>query len=147
MKKMTEILFGLCNSGILLFWGMLLFLPKQRLTQKLLHYPWVPAAMALCYSYFLIAAGGLPEIDFTSLEGISVLFSNPTPEAIAAGWIHYLAFDYWVGCSLLAQSQQRGIPHLWMILPLLATFMLGPVGVLLYVVTSQVYPLLKSKNA
>ena len=143
---MTEILFSLCNGGILLFWGLLLFLPKQSLTQKLIQYPWVPAVMALFYSYFLIAAGGLPTVDFSSLEGVSALFANPSPEAVSAGWVHYLAFDFWVGSSLLAQSQQKELPHVLMVLPLLATFMLGPVGVLLYVIADQSYSRLRNKN-
>ena len=29
-------------------------------------------------------------------------------------------------------SQEKEVNHLWMILPLLCTFMLGPVGVLIY---------------
>jgi len=50
----------------------------------------------------------------------------------AAGWMHYLAFDFWVGAWILRDSQSRQIAHLWIVFPLLCTFMLGPVGVLLY---------------
>ena len=83
--------------------------------------------------------GGLGEADFSSLEGILVLFHQATPEAAAAGWMHYLAFDFWVGCWLLRDAQKRGLPQLLIVLPLLCTFMLGPVGILLYVLFSQLY--------
>tara|TARA_B110000046_G_scaffold91288_1_gene99208 strand:- start:598 stop:999 length:402 start_codon:yes stop_codon:yes gene_type:complete len=74
-------------------------------------------------------------VDFSSLEGIIALYENSTPELIAAGWLHYLAFDFWVGCWILREAKSKKIKHLWLIIPLLATFMLGPVGILLYEVT------------
>ena len=108
-------------------------------------YPWVPAALALFYSYFLFSSGGLANADFTSLEGVTALFKNATPEAVAAGWIHYLAFDFWVGCSLLLMGQKLKIPHYVLVLPLIATFMMGPVGVLLFVIFNFTYSMLKPK--
>lgn len=129
---MTTLLFTFCNTAILLFWGLLLFLPKQKITQSLLLYPWVPLGLSFFYAYFLFGFGGLAEADFSSLEGIVSLFREATPESAAAGWLHYLAFDFWMGSWLLQNSQQKGIPHLWVVLPLLCTFMLGPMGVLTY---------------
>ncbi len=129
---MTTLLFSICNTAILLFWGLLLFLPKQKITQSLLLYPWVPLGLSFFYAYFLFGFGGLAEADFSSLEGIVKLFREATPESAAAGWLHYLAFDFWMGSWLLQNSQQKGIPHLWVVLPLLCTFMLGPMGVLTY---------------
>ena len=88
---------------------------------------------------------GLAEADFSSLDGILNLYKNSTPEMAAAGWMHYLAFDFWVGAGLLRESQKKNLPQGLMILPLLATFMLGPVGVLLYSLFSWGYG--KTKKA
>jgi hypothetical protein len=84
------------------------------------------------YSYFIIISGGLAEADFSSLEGILVLFQNATPESAAAGWLHYLAFDFWVGTWIVRHSQKNQIKHGYIVLPLLCTFMLGPVGIMVY---------------
>lgn len=132
---MTEMLFSLCNTLILFFWGSLLLFPKKRLTKQLLQYPWVPLGLSFFYGYFLLGFGGLAGADFTSLNGILALFKEATPESAAAGWLHYLAFDFWVGCWLLRHSQEKGIPHMWLWVPLLFTFMLGPLGVLAYSIT------------
>ena len=129
----TELLFTLANTGILLAWIPLLFVPKWRFTQQMLVFPYVPFLLSFFYLFFLIRDGGLCEADFSSLSGILSLFQNATPEAAAAGWMHYLAFDYWVGCWMVRDAQKNATPHLLIVLPLLCTFMLGPVGILLYV--------------
>ena len=72
------------------------------------------------------------DADFSSLEGILKLFKEATPESAAAGWLHYLAFDFWVGTWIIRHSQKNEIKHLYIIFPLLFTFMLGPVGILAY---------------
>jgi hypothetical protein len=55
---MLEIVFNIFNTGILIFWMMLLFFPKQQITHKITNYPWVPLAVALGYVYFLLNAEG-----------------------------------------------------------------------------------------
>jgi len=49
-----------------------------------------------------------------------------------AGWVHYLAFDLFVGNWQVRDAQAHGIPH-WAIAPsLILTFLFGPAGLLLY---------------
>ena len=127
-----ETIFNLFNSGILLFWLLLLVFPKKRLTQKIITYPWVPLVIAMGYVYFLSTTSGTFSADFTSLGGLTEMFQNANPRGVAAGWLHYLAFDFWVGCWMLKNSQEKQIQHVWVILPMLSTFMLGPVGIILY---------------
>jgi hypothetical protein len=54
------------------------------------------------------------------------------PGLLAAGWLHYLAFDLFVGTWIARDVAQRGLPH-WAVLPCLALcFMFGPAGLLSY---------------
>ena len=46
---------------------------------------------------------------FGSLAEITALFS--VPELLLAGWIHYLAFDLFVGAWEVKDAQQEGINH------------------------------------
>jgi hypothetical protein len=55
------------------------------------------------------------------------------PHIVVAGWIHYLIFDLFVGAWETRDAQRRGIPHLLVIPCLIVTLMIGPVGLLLYV--------------
>lgn len=136
--EITYTLFNIANTIILLCWLPLLVAPKASITQKMIAFPYVPFVLSFFYLFFLVQSEGLAEADFSQLDGIILLFKNTTPAAAAAGWMHYLAFDYWVGCWVLRDAQERKIPHLWIVLPLLCTFMLGPVGILLYTLVTRI---------
>ena len=129
---MTNILFTICNTSILFVWGCILFFPKSTLSKYLISFPWVPLVFSFFYIYFLVLSGGITDADFSSLQGILKLFKQATPESASAGWLHYLAFDFWVGTWIIRHSQKNEIKHLYIIFPLLFTFMLGPVGILAY---------------
>ena len=67
---------------------------------------------------------------FGSLDGVMGLFTDK--HMVTAGCIHYLAFDLLTGAWIKKNSMKYNISH-WIIIPcLLLTFMLGPVGLLLY---------------
>jgi hypothetical protein len=51
---------------------------------------------------------------------------------LLAGWIHYLAFDLFVGSWEARDARQRGVPHLALVPCLALTFLFGPAGWLLY---------------
>lgn len=73
---------------------------------------------------------------FGSLNGVMELFTNRT--AVTAGWVHYLAFDLLTGTWIKKNSIKYNISH-WLIIPcLFLTFMLGPVGLLLYLLIRTV---------
>jgi uncharacterized protein YneF (UPF0154 family) len=75
--------------------------------------------------FFAQAEGG-----FDSLSNVKLLFT--TDWAALAGWVHYLAFDLFIGCWIARQMMSAGLPRwpLLVILPL--TFMFGPMGYLAY---------------
>ena len=80
---------------------------------------------------------------FGSLNGVMDLFTNKT--AVTAGWVHYLAFDLLTGIWIKKNGQKYGIPHVLLVPCFLFTFMLGPIGLLLYLLirifkTKQYFP-------
>jgi len=93
----------------------------------------IPAILAAAY-VLLIWGGrdGFAEGGFGSITEVRALFANDS--ALAAGWLHYLAFDLFVGAWISRDGLGRGISA-WLILPcLLLTFLFGPTGLLLYLV-------------
>jgi hypothetical protein len=56
------------------------------------------------------------------------------PHAALAGWIHYLAFDLFVGAWESRDAQRLGISPILVAPCLFLTLMAGPVGLLLYAI-------------
>lgn len=126
-----ETVFLVCNYGVLPFWLLLAAAPGWIWTDRLVHRVWIPGSLALVYVWALVANPARPEGGgFGSLEGVMLLFTMP--HAVLAGWIHYLAFDLFIGAWEVRDARRRGIPHVWLLPCLFFTLMLGPVGLLLY---------------
>ncbi|MGL4541878.1 MAG: ABA4-like family protein [Polymorphobacter sp.] len=122
-------------SGVAMFgWLLLVIAPlNRRLT--VLAARWVVALLCGGYAsllaHSLLAGPGAPAgAGFGSLAGVALLFS--AKGALLAGWVHYLAFDLFIGSWQVENAPQHGITH-WLVLPcLFFTLMAGPVGLLLY---------------
>jgi hypothetical protein len=92
---------------------------------------WVPLVLALAY-VALFARHGMGDGGYGSLAEVQRLFA--VPGLLAAGWLHYLAFDLFVGAWLSERAAALALPHA-VLLPLLAlTFLFGPAGLLAWAV-------------
>lgn len=89
---------------------------------------WLPLVLALGYGV-LIALHWGPG-GFGSLAEVRLLFERDG--LLAAGWIHYLAFDLFVGTWIARDAAARGLRHLLVLPCLLLTFLFGPAGLLAY---------------
>jgi hypothetical protein len=124
-------LFELYNAGVMPFWLLLIVAPRWRWTGRLVHSALVPAILGCSYVALLLASPPPPEGgSFTSLDGVLTLLDSP--EGMLVGWIHYLVFDLFVGAWELRDSQRHAIPHLAVVPCLVLTLMLGPAGLLAY---------------
>ncbi|WP_046755896.1 ABA4-like family protein [Kordia jejudonensis] len=114
-------------------WILMVFLPKWKVTRFFIDYKIIPILLSIIYVIYIIQAmqigGGM---DFGSLQSVMALFTEE--HAVLAGWIHYLAFDLLVGMWILNQNKTIKIHHLLIIPCLLSSFMLGPVGFLLFMI-------------
>ena len=88
--------------------------------------------MLLSTGYVVLAILYSPgaEGGFGSLAEVSVLFSTPT--VLLAGWVHFLAFDLFIGAWMCRVARRESIAF-YLILPCLpVTFLFGPAGFLLF---------------
>ncbi|TGQ30425.1 DUF4281 domain-containing protein [Mesorhizobium sp. M00.F.Ca.ET.216.01.1.1] len=67
---------------------------------------------------------------FGSIEQVRALFA--VDAALVAGWLHYLAFDLFVGNWIIEDGLTRRINRFALIPCLGLTFLFGPAGLLLY---------------
>ncbi len=127
-----EALFKAANYVVIPFWLMLIVAPRWSWTRRLVHGPVVVLLLTPIYAYMLFGYAPAPEgMAFSTLYGVMIGFS--APQIVVAGWIHYLIFDLFIGAWETRDAQRRGVPHLLVVPCLIVTLMIGPVGLLLYV--------------
>ena len=132
-----ETLFSTANAVALVGWIILALAPLRR-PLAIGAARTIGVVLAVAYSTLLIRSltGGGFEGDLTTLAGLTAALSRP--EAVLVGWVHYLAFDLWVGAWATEDAGKRGVPH-WALVPcLFFILMAGPFGLLLYLATRTI---------
>lgn len=118
------------NLSTVPFWLAMILAPRSRFTAWLvdraapLH-----GALSVFYSASLAAAIAKADerIDFGRLDSVAKAFQRP--EAMLAGWTHYLTFDLFVGAWIWRRSLAEGRSAR---IALLLTWWAGPAGLGLF---------------
>jgi hypothetical protein len=127
-------LFRVSNTLALPFWALMILLPGWRWTERIMRSPFISAAPAALYAALVLPRLGeiWPAVLQPTLSGVAALLGSPPGATIA--WVHFLAFDLFVGRWVYLDSQERRI-NVWLMAPVLfLTLMLGPAGFILYLV-------------
>jgi Domain of unknown function (DUF4281) len=126
-----DTIFQLCSTIAFFAWLLLIFAsPFWANTDKLL-IGVVITLFAVVYTWLVFSSFNPTDFkNFSTLDGVMSLFTNK--RVVTAGWVHYLAFDLLTGNWMVKNARKHGINH-WLTVPcLICTFMLGPFGLLLY---------------
>jgi hypothetical protein len=125
-----EDIFRICNMTAMAGWLGLLaspFVPK--LADRVAGLA-VPSLLAVAYAGLVLAFWSGAEGGFDTLANVMRLFTQP--EIALAGWIHYLAFDLFVGAWEVRTARAERIPFLLVVPCLALTFLFGPAGFLAF---------------
>jgi ABA DEFICIENT 4-like len=130
-----ETLFLFVNLLPLPFWFLMIVLPHWRGTQRVMRGRL--SVMPLLAAYAVLVIPQLPNLlplfirpEPLRLAELAQLLARP--EAALIAWIHFLAFDLFVGRWAYRDSRERGISAWFMAPVLLLTLLFGPLGLLLY---------------
>lgn len=128
-----DTVFQLCSTIALIGWLILIIASPFVLELDKFLIGVIITLLAIVYAWLILSSFKPADTkSFGTLDGVMSLFQNKT--VVTAGWVHYLAFDLMVGIWIKRNSAKYNINH-WLIIPcLFLTFMLGPVGLLLYLV-------------
>jgi len=134
-------IFSIANLIAMVCWVALatsLFAARMRVWIQRVTGLIVPGFFAIVYLFciwkgFAATPGG----GFGSLIQVRALFANDA--ALNAGWLHYLAFDLFVGTWIVRQGSVEGIHPLLLLLCLPVTFLLGPIGFLVFLIERAVF--------
>jgi len=126
----AEQIFSTANSVALMGWLILVFTGRKRWSAALVTGAILPLLLAVLYTGLILAKWGGSEGGFGTLAEVAKLFSNQW--LLLAGWVHYLAFDLFIGSWEVRDAQRHGISHFVVIPCLILTFLFGPIGLLVY---------------
>jgi len=130
-----DALFSLANTAALLAWVALIAMPRWARLRRAIQ---AVVVLGLCLLYtvliqvyfFRVPGGG-----FGTLGAVQQLFT--LREVALAGWVHYLAFDLFVGLWIAKDADHKGFSRLVQLPFLFATLMAGPIGLLAWLVTRE----------
>ncbi|MEM1008183.1 MAG: ABA4-like family protein [Myxococcota bacterium] len=143
MWTWLEPIFEWSNLYVMPFWVLMVFLPRWRWTQRLMQGTWMVLLLAMVYTGFMAsivfygdAAGLFSTLTSPKLPVLVKMFGTPLGTTI--GWLHFLAFDLFVGRWIYLRSLERRQSAWWVSICLFLTLMMGPLGLLAYLTVCEV---------
>ena len=123
----VDLAFKISNTLALAGWMALLLAPHWRFGRVWIAGAAIPAIFSLAYLVLFVprlldSPGG-----FGSIAALTTLL-NADPRIMLGAWLHYLAFDLFIGSWMAGEARRLGIRHAWMVPVLVLTFLAGPVG-------------------
>lgn len=126
-----EVWFSQFGLIAMIGWVILIIGPRR--------WPWlsafpayvIPALLSVGYVILIMRHFGTADGDFDSLANVATLFRSD--HLLLAGWVHYYAFDLFIGAWIARQADRAAISRMVQAPVLVSTFMLGPLGLLLFI--------------
>ena len=131
-----EILYYWVNLGVLPFWLVLIFFPQSYLSRYLVTSIFPILVLSGAY-IFVLYKSYLNSFNFDDnfnlylgINNISELFSNDT--FLMMFWIHFISINLFTGGWIVNDSQKFSINKILLIIPLVTTYLIGPLGLFIY---------------
>ncbi|NDJ54345.1 MAG: DUF4281 domain-containing protein [Chloroflexi bacterium] len=134
-----DLVFSLSSLLVMPFWLLMIFAGFWKFTERVISVVWILVPAALLYSILVLPdiAGVLGQVSNPSLDGIAALLGTPQGATIA--WVHFLAFDVFVGRWAYLDGREQRIPWYLVSITLVFILMLGPLGFLLYLALQTIW--------
>ena len=132
----TEMIYLWLNFGILPFWLVLIFFPQSSICKYLVTSIFPYLILSILYVY-LIFDNYQNEYNFLAnfnlymgIDELTNLFNNKA--FLITFWIHFLAVNLFCGSWIVKDSLKLTMHKLFVLIPLLITYFIGPLGLLIY---------------
>jgi len=131
-----EILYYWVNLGVLPFWLILIFFPSSNLSKYFVTSIFPVFILSGTY-IFILYKSYLNSFDFInnfnlylSINHLSDLFTDKS--YLMMFWIHFIAINLFTGGWIVRDSQKFYINRILLSIPLIITYLIGPIGLLFY---------------
>ena len=138
-----EMVYLWLNLGVLPFWFVLVVFPKSQICKVFITSIFPIFILSLFYAYLLYMAH-IEGYDFLQnfklylgLGEISNLFESHS--FLILFWVHFLAMNLFCGGWIVSDSQMFGMNRFLLSIPLIITYLIGPVGVFVYWIIRMFY--------
>jgi hypothetical protein len=127
-----DAVFQTSNLLVMPFWALMILAPHWVWTRRIIGSPLIVLPAALLYAGLVLPgiAALLPALANPNLMGITALLGTPQGATIA--WVHFLAFDLFVGRWAYLDGLKNGINVFVMAVVLFLILMFGPLGFAVY---------------
>ena len=122
--------FSAVNNLAMAGWLAMLVAPRTRLVTWWICGLGIPGLLAALYALLMLLYAPHAEGGFSSLAQVALLFRHDG--VLLAGWVHYLAFDMFIGAWMCRNAAAENMNPWAVRLCLPPTFLVGPVGLLLF---------------
>ncbi|MDA9604089.1 ABA4-like family protein [Candidatus Pelagibacter sp.] len=132
----VEMIYMWLNLGVLPFWFVLIVFPQSQISKFFITsiFPIFILCLAYIYLLYLAYLDGYDFIQnfklYLSFGNIFNLFENQY--FLILFWAHFLAMNLFCGGWIVKDSQMFGMNKILVSFPLIITYLIGPVGILLY---------------
>ena len=131
-----ETLYMWINLGVLPFWFILIFFPQSHLCRIFVTSVFPIFVLGAVY-FFILYKSYLIEYDFVGnfslylgLNELSRLFEDSL--YIMLFWTHFIAINLFIGGWIVKDSQSFYINKILLTVPLVTTYLIGPIGLFVY---------------
>jgi hypothetical protein len=127
-----ENLFSFSNLLTIPFWLLMILVPTWTWTRRIIGSTWILVPAALLYAVLVLPGVGAIFGDLANPQLQTIRTLLGTPQGATIGWVHFLAFDLFVGRWAYLDSRERNLNPVLTSVSLFFVLMLGPFGLLLY---------------
>ena len=132
----VEMLYYWVNLGVLPFWLILIFFPQSNLSRYFVTSIFPIITLSGAY-FFVLYKSYLNSYDFLQnfnlyigLDNLSDLFSDNS--YLMMFWIHFISINLFTGGWIVKDAQKFSINKILLAIPLIITYLIGPIGLLFY---------------
>ena len=131
-----EMLYYWVNFGVLPFWLILIFFPHSHICRYLVTSIFPIVILSGAY-VFILYKSYLNSYDFINnfalylgIDHVSDLFTDKS--YLMMFWVHFIAINLFTGGWIVKDSQKFYINRILLAIPLIITYLIGPIGLFIY---------------
>ena len=139
----VEMVYLWLNLGVLPFWFVLIVFPKSQICRVFIRsiFPIFVLSLFYTYLFYIMHINGYNFLQnfklYLGLDEISNLFENQS--FLILFWVHFLGINLFCGSWIVNDSQLFGINKFLVSIPLIITYLIGPIGIVIYWIIRMFY--------